>query len=219
MLSFVVMDRTTPTRSPRSSSSSDCRNSHVLGLVLSIPFILVGSGSFLGVGEPEVCVSAPIGALDLNSGGQMHVTPVSTTVSPIRATARRAVRPLSVDDPARLVRGRSLPRVLLRPRFPRLRLDADPDRATTWAVLPTRRPRRWTSGSLRPGRGRGGEPASDLGGVAPLPDDDRRRRSSGLWFPFFHLSWTTLFAGFGLLTIGRVMAQSVRMQREIDATV
>ena len=36
---------------------------------------------------------------------------------------------------------------------------------------------------------------------------------------FFHLSWAILFAGFGLLTIGRVMAQSVRLQREVDATV
>jgi hypothetical protein len=36
---------------------------------------------------------------------------------------------------------------------------------------------------------------------------------------FFHLSWAVLFAGFGLLTVGRVMAQSVPMQREIDATV
>ena len=36
---------------------------------------------------------------------------------------------------------------------------------------------------------------------------------------FVHLSWAVLFAGFGLLTVGRVMAQSVRMQREIDATV
>jgi hypothetical protein len=38
-------------------------------------------------------------------------------------------------------------------------------------------------------------------------------------FGFFHLSWSTLIGGFGLLTVGRVMAQSVRMQREIDATV
>jgi hypothetical protein len=36
---------------------------------------------------------------------------------------------------------------------------------------------------------------------------------------FFHLSWSTLIGGFGLLTVGRVMGQSVRMQREIDATV
>jgi hypothetical protein len=36
---------------------------------------------------------------------------------------------------------------------------------------------------------------------------------------FFHLSWSTLIGGFGVLTVGRVMAQSVRMQREIDATV
>ena len=36
---------------------------------------------------------------------------------------------------------------------------------------------------------------------------------------FFHLSWAILFAGFGLLTFGRVMAQSVDMQRELDATV
>jgi hypothetical protein len=36
---------------------------------------------------------------------------------------------------------------------------------------------------------------------------------------FFHLSWSTLIGGFGLLTVGRVMTESVRMRREIDATV
>jgi len=36
---------------------------------------------------------------------------------------------------------------------------------------------------------------------------------------FFHLSWSTLIGGFGLLTLGLVMARAVRMQREIDATV
>jgi hypothetical protein len=36
---------------------------------------------------------------------------------------------------------------------------------------------------------------------------------------FFHLSWSTLIGGFGLLTVGRVMGESVRMQREIDHTV
>jgi hypothetical protein len=39
------------------------------------------------------------------------------------------------------------------------------------------------------------------------------------WYDFLDISWPILFAGFGLLTVGRVMAQSVRMQREIDATV
>jgi len=39
------------------------------------------------------------------------------------------------------------------------------------------------------------------------------------WLFFFHYSWAVLFAGFGLLSVGRVMARSVRMQREIDTTV
>lgn len=39
------------------------------------------------------------------------------------------------------------------------------------------------------------------------------------WLFFLHGSWPVLFAGFGLLTVGRMMAQSVAMQREIDATV
>ena len=43
--------------------------------------------------------------------------------------------------------------------------------------------------------------------------------TTGTWLYFFHGSWPVLFAGFGLLTIGRLMAQSVAMQREIDATV
>jgi hypothetical protein len=42
---------------------------------------------------------------------------------------------------------------------------------------------------------------------------------SQTWVSFVHVSWAVLFAGFGLLTVGRVMAQSVAMQREIDATV
>lgn len=43
--------------------------------------------------------------------------------------------------------------------------------------------------------------------------------TSQSWLFFFHYSWGILFAGFGLLTVGRVMARAVRMQREIDATV
>ncbi len=42
---------------------------------------------------------------------------------------------------------------------------------------------------------------------------------TGTWFFYVHVSWAALLTGFGLLTVGRVMAQSVRMQREIDATV
>jgi hypothetical protein len=42
---------------------------------------------------------------------------------------------------------------------------------------------------------------------------------SDLWYYFLHFSWAIAFAGFGLLTVSRVMAQSVRMQREIDTTV
>jgi hypothetical protein len=42
---------------------------------------------------------------------------------------------------------------------------------------------------------------------------------SGLWYYFLDFSWPIAFGGFGLLTIGRVLAQSVRMQRDIDATV
>lgn len=42
---------------------------------------------------------------------------------------------------------------------------------------------------------------------------------SGLWYYFLDFSWAIAFAGFGLLTLSRVLAQSVRMQREIDATV
>lgn len=42
---------------------------------------------------------------------------------------------------------------------------------------------------------------------------------SNLWYYFLDFSWPIAFGGFGLLTLSRVMAQSVRMQREIDATV
>jgi hypothetical protein len=43
--------------------------------------------------------------------------------------------------------------------------------------------------------------------------------SAGNRLAFFHLSWAVLFAGFGLLTFGRVMAQSVSMQRDIEGTI
>ena len=42
---------------------------------------------------------------------------------------------------------------------------------------------------------------------------------AGTSFFFLHVSWAVVFAGFGLLTVGRVIARSVVMQREIDATV
>jgi hypothetical protein len=42
---------------------------------------------------------------------------------------------------------------------------------------------------------------------------------TGLFLQFFHISWAVLFAGFGMLTIGRALTQAAIMQREIDATV
>ncbi len=36
---------------------------------------------------------------------------------------------------------------------------------------------------------------------------------------FFDLPWTLIIISFAALTVGRTLAQAVRMQREIDATV
>ena len=190
----------------------------LLGLVLSIPFILVGSGSFLGVGEPEVCVSAPIGALDLNSGGQMHVHAGQHEGVTIRATHAE------LCDRSPSTTQRVWYAVSAFPEY----FYALGFVGFAWMLTRIARRRGLFSPHVALGVGHLGLYVL-VGAVAVsllrmwgeehlfLTMIDVS--SSGLWFPFFHLSWTTLFAGFGLLTIGRVMAQSVRMQREIDATV
>jgi hypothetical protein len=189
----------------------------ILGLLL-VPLVVFGSASFLGVGEREVCVSTPIGALELNSGGRMKVDAGQHEDVDVRAThaelcdrspsAAQRVWSVAANFPAYLYslgfvgfawlltrtarrHGLFSPHVAL--RVGRLGLYV------LIGALVVSLVRMWAQERLF------------LTMVEP--------RGSGLWFYFFHLSWSFLFAGFGLLTVGRVMAQSVRMQREIDATV
>jgi hypothetical protein len=213
------MDRTTPNAlAPLEFILGIAGTLMLLGLVLSVPLIVFGNGSFLGVGDREVCVSAPIGALDLNSGGQMHVHADQYEDVNIRAT-HAELCDLSPTTTQRVWSA----------------VAAFPDYfyalgfvGFAWLLTRVARRRGLFSPHVALGVGHLGlfvligalvVSLLRLWGEEELFLTMVDTSRSGLWFYFFHLSWTSLFAGFGLLTVGRVMAQSVRLQREIDATV
>jgi hypothetical protein len=190
----------------------------LLPVVFAPPLIIFGSASFLGVGDSAVCVSAPIDALELSHGGQMNVHAGQHGRVNISATHAE----LCDESPTPTQRLWSV--VANLPDY----LYALGFVASTWLLIRTARRRGLFSPHVALGVGRlgiyvlvgalavsllrlWGEERVFLSMVGP--------KGSGLYWYFFHLSWSTLIAGFGLLTVGRVMAQSVRMQREIDATV
>jgi hypothetical protein len=190
----------------------------VMPLVFAPPLVIFGSGSFLGVGDREVCVSAPIGALQLNSGGQMKLHGGQRGGVDIRATHTE----LCDESPTPSQRVWSVVA-----NFPDY-LYALGFVGSAWLVTRTARRRGLFSPHVALGVGRLGiyvlvgalaVSLLRLWGQEHVFLSMHTPKSSGLYWYFLHLSWSTLIAGFGLLTIGRVMAQSVRMQREIDATV
>ncbi len=190
-------------------------------LVLSVPLIVFGSGSFLGVGEREVCLVVPSSAvhLDINGTNGARVeglapggTSYPETVSVCQQQPSTRQRSLSV-----LV---SAPDYLYSLGFVFL----------TWRLIRLARRRGFFVPDTALGVGRLGlyllfgalivavvQAVASSTLLTTLADPMNSAQTN--WMRFFHLSWAILFAGFGLLTIGRVMAQSVRLQREVDATV
>jgi hypothetical protein len=190
----------------------------LIGLMGSVAGSAFDGESFLGIGEVEVCVSAPVAALDLHSGGQIKVHGGQHEDVRVRATH------VELCDSSPSTTQRFWSAVASLPDF----LYALGFVGSAWKLTRTARRRGLFSPHVALGVGHLGLYVL-IGAVAvclmQLWGNERlfltmaEPRRSGLWFWFFHLSWTLLFAGFGLVTIGRVMAQSVRMQRDIDATV
>jgi hypothetical protein len=190
----------------------------LLVLLLFVPATVFGNASFLGLGDPEVCVSAPTNAMHYNSGGQMREQGGQSPGTRVRSTH------VELCDGSPTASQRFWSVVSTLPDF----LYAFGFVGLAWRLTRTARRRGLFSPDVALGVGHLGlyvlmgavavaltRMGADMRLFASMTDT----ASSASWLLFFHLSWVILFAGFGLLTVGRVMAQSVRMQRVIDATV
>jgi hypothetical protein len=188
--------------------------------VLAIPFALLGHGSYFGTGEPDVCLTAPQSAVGAISGGDginsEHLD-VHGGVSTIAAN-------YTVCDGSATSGQHVWSALTMAPTF----FYALGFLALAWHLTRTARRTGLFSPDLALGVGRlglyvllGAAAVAVVESVASWRLMASMRDGTGVWdtLDFVHLSWAILFAGFGLLTVGRVMAQSVRMQREIDATV
>jgi hypothetical protein len=223
MLSFVDMEATRPVENalaPLEFILSVAIALMVFFNFLAIPLALFGSGSYFGLGDSGVCLTAPQSAVGEISGHgginaeHLHVHPgVSTT----------AANYILCDNTASSAQ-HLWSALTMAPTF----FYALGFLALAWHLTRTARRFGLFSPHLALGVGRLGlfvllgalvvmlvESVASWQVLATMRDGTDVYDSVS----FVHLSWAVLFAGFGLLTVGRVMAQSVRMQREIDATV
>lgn len=190
---------------------------------LAIPFLVLGDGStsFLGIGGPSVCVIAPqssVGAITGVGINDAHVVGAKPGVSTVAHT-------ISLCDNSPSTAQHAWSTLAVAPDF----LYALGFLVIAWYLTRTARRRGLFSPHLALGVGRLGLYVllgALFAGLLQMWADwhlvrsmDRGSDDISAALGFFHLSWAVLFAGFGLLTVGRVLAQSVRMQREIDATV
>jgi Protein of unknown function (DUF2975) len=188
--------------------------------VLSIPLILFGSGSLFGLGDADVCLAAPqsaVGAISGHGGINGEHLDVYHGVSTIAAN-------YTLCDANASWTQHVWSALTMAPTF----FYALGFLALAWHLTRMARSRGLFSPEVALGVGRlglyvllGVALVAALESVASwrLLATMRAGTSAGDILSFVHLSWAILFAGFGLLTVGRVMAQSVRMQREIAATV
>ena len=195
----------------------------VVGLAMMVFTTLTGSGSGLGLGDPIVCVDAPYGAVATHSGGGgvsgahvahlapgVHANPSELSLCSLHPSTGQRVLATLVN----------LSEFLFALGFI----------AITWRL--TRRTRR--HGLFVP------EVAVALGrlGVYLFIGEfvvtfvqalaTQRLVTSMLTgthdsyvgvYAISHFSWAVIIAAFGLQAMSRVMAQTVPMQRELDATV
>lgn len=182
---------------------------------------LTGSGSVFGFGGQYVCVEAPLGAVSSHGGGgdgigRTHLTNLATGV-----TANPSSFSLCTSEPS--VRQRVLATLVDLPAF-LLTLGFV---VITWRL--TRRVRR--RGLFMP------EVAATIARlgvflfigefvVAFIQGLAMQRLVSTMVTEhtpyiggYYQLSWTVIIAAFGLQAMGRVMAMTVPMREEIDATV
>ena len=187
---------------------------------LVLPLALLGHGSYFGLGEPSVCLTAPqsaVGEITGRGGINEEHLDVGPGISTVAASYA-----LCDSSPSSWQHVWSA--LAVAPTF----FYALGFLALAWLLTRTARRRGLFSPQVALGVGRLGmyvllgavvvalvQAWASMRLLATMRDGATTWDSVG----FVHLSWAVFFAGFGLLTVGRVMAQSVRMQREIDATV
>jgi hypothetical protein len=194
----------------------------LFALVLVIPASLLGSGSGVwGFGASAICVEAPSGALASQSGGPQNITGAHIRTLESGVDASPTAFDLCTFDPStgqRLLSALgSLPDFLFALGFV----------VITWRL--TRRIRR--RGLFMP------EVARTLGrlavylfvgefvvaGVQGLATQrlvaTMVTEHTNYIGGYYDLSWAVIIAAFGLQTMSRVMAMTVPMREEIDATV
>jgi hypothetical protein len=191
----------------------------VLFLVgLSAVFLVFGNsgGSFLTIGDREVCVVASSSAVQTRSS---HVAGLAPAV-------RSFPEQLNICQSDPSTWQHTLAFLSVAPPF----LYSIGFLFFTWRLIRTTRRRGFFVPGTALGIGRlglyvlfGELAVAVVHSTASAPLLHTMAATTGgaldIWLRFFHLSWAALFAGFGLLTIGRVMAQTVPMQAELDATV
>lgn len=188
--------------------------------VLAVPFAVLGHGSYFDLGEPSVCLQAPqsaVGEISGHGGINSEHLGVRPGVSSVAAS-------YTLCDSTPSSSQHLWAALTMAPTF----FYALGFLTLAWLLTRTARRRGLFSPHVALGVGRlglfvllGAIAVSLVQAWASSRLLASMRDGASLWdgISFVHLSWAVLFAGFGLLTIGRVMAQSVRMQREIDATV
>jgi hypothetical protein len=184
-------------------------------LVLLIPTTMFGGGSFLGFGESSACVDTPAqvatGALPpvhvsgLSAG--THATVRSLELCSYHATREQLVLQIGTELPEFVFFLVVLGAIWLALRTARRRGLFSPHVALQVLRLGTL----LFIGSL-------GSRAIEAAASARLAGTMVTSAHSG-FFTFFDIPWTLVIISFATLTVGRTLAQAVRMQREIDATV
>jgi hypothetical protein len=187
---------------------------------LGLPLALLGRGSYFGLGDLSVCLNAPQSAVgEISAGGGINSQHLDVRHGVSTVAANYGLCDNSPSSWQHLWSA-----LVMAPTF----FYALGFLALAWHLTRTARRRGLFSPHLALAVGRLGMYVllgAILVALVQAWASERllatMRDGTTFWdsLSFVHLSWAVLFAGFGLLTVGRVMAQSVRMQREIDATV
>lgn len=223
MLSFVDMDGTTNALAPIEFIVSVAGGVMLFLLGLSAAFIAFGSsdGTFLTVGDPEVCLVTSSSAVDITAQS-VNGAHVGGLAPGVRSYPEQVN--ICQADPSAWQHLWSFFSVA--PEF----LYSMGFLFVTWRLIRATRRRGFFVPDTALGIGRLGlyilfgelTVAMTHATASAILLPTLVTPAAGhveIWLRFFHLSWAILFAGFGLLTIGRVMAQTVPMRAELDATV
>ena len=223
MVSFLDMDGTKNALAPIEFIVSVAGGLVLFLLALSAALIGFGGSdsSFLTIGDPDVCVVASSSAVAITSQGMngAHVAGLEPGVRSYPETVN-----ICQSHPS--TRQRTLSFLSVAPAF----VYSMGFLFFTWLLIRHTRRRGFFVADTALGIGRlglyvlFGELAvavihATASGALLATMGATTGATLTIGLRFFHVSWAILFAGFGLLTIGRVMAQTVPMREELDATI